>query len=52
MEHDTPEELVPGEVVDATRLARRGLLRTGERCSVSPLAVFAPADAEGTIRTM
>ena len=50
MEHDTPEEFAPGEAVDATRLARRGLLRTGERCSVSPLAVFVPADAEGTIR--
>jgi acetyltransferase-like isoleucine patch superfamily enzyme len=50
MVHDTLEELVPGEAVDATRLARRGLLRTGEGCTVSPLAVFVPADAEGTIR--
>jgi acetyltransferase-like isoleucine patch superfamily enzyme len=50
MEHDTPEEFVPGEAVDAARLARRGLLRTGGRCAVSPLAVFVPADAEGTIR--
>jgi acetyltransferase-like isoleucine patch superfamily enzyme len=50
MVHDTLEELAPGEAVDATRLARRGLLRTGEGCTVSPLAVFVPADAEGTIR--
>jgi acetyltransferase-like isoleucine patch superfamily enzyme len=50
MEHDTSEEFAPGEALDATRLVRRGLLRTGEGCTVSPLAVFVPADTEGTVR--
>lgn len=50
MVHDTLEELAPGEAVDAARLARHGLLRTGDGCTVSPLAVFVPADAEGTIQ--
>lgn len=40
----------PGEAVDAARLARCGLLRVGEGCVVSPLAVFIPADAEGATR--
>jgi acetyltransferase-like isoleucine patch superfamily enzyme len=40
----------PGEAVDAARLARRGLLRVGERSMISPLAVFVPADAEGTVQ--
>lgn len=51
MEHDRPDpEFAPGEAVDPARLARYGLLRTGEGCAVSPLAVFVPADAEGAIR--
>ncbi len=50
MEDYTPEVFVPGEAVDAARLARRGLLRAGKGCAVSPLAIFVPADAEGTIQ--
>ncbi len=51
MNHDAPDlGFAPGEAVDAARLARRGLLRIGERCMISPLAVFVPADAEGTVR--
>jgi acetyltransferase-like isoleucine patch superfamily enzyme len=50
MESYAPEDFVPGEAVDAARLARRGLLRAGKGCAVSPLATFVPADAEGTIR--
>src|SRR5438477_7963910 len=42
--------LAPGEAVDAARLARLGLLRSGEGCVISPLAVFIPADAEGATR--
>jgi acetyltransferase-like isoleucine patch superfamily enzyme len=42
--------LAPGEAVDAARLARLGLLRTGEGCVISPMAVFVPADAEGATR--
>jgi len=44
--------LAPGEAVDAARLARLGLLRTGEGCVISPLAVFVPADAEGATRAV
>jgi acetyltransferase-like isoleucine patch superfamily enzyme len=51
MQHAVPAtELSPGEAVDAARLARLGLLRAGEGCVISPLAVFIPADAEGTAR--
>jgi len=51
MNHDAPElGFVPGEAVDAARLARRGLLRVGETCMISALAVFVPADAEGKVR--
>jgi hypothetical protein len=32
------------------RLARLGLLRVGEGCTISPLAVFIAADAEGAAR--
>jgi acetyltransferase-like isoleucine patch superfamily enzyme len=42
--------LAPGEAVDAARLARLGLLRGGEGCIISPMAVFIPADAEGMVR--
>ena len=42
--------LAPGEAVDAARLARLGLLRTGGGCLISPMAVFIPADAEGATR--
>jgi acetyltransferase-like isoleucine patch superfamily enzyme len=42
--------LAPGEAVDAARLARLGLLRAGEGCMISPLAVFIPADAQGATR--
>lgn len=42
--------MAPGEAVDAARLSRLGLLRTGEGCVISPLAIFIPADPEGTVR--
>lgn len=42
--------LAPGEAVDAARLARLGLLRTGEGCVISPMAIFIPADAGGATR--
>jgi acetyltransferase-like isoleucine patch superfamily enzyme len=42
--------LAPGEAVDAARMSRLGLLRAGEGCVISPLAVFIPADAQGTAR--
>jgi acetyltransferase-like isoleucine patch superfamily enzyme len=51
MEHDMPgQAFAPGEAVDAARLSRCGLLRAGERCVISPLALFVPADADGTVR--
>jgi acetyltransferase-like isoleucine patch superfamily enzyme len=51
MNHDAPDlGFALGEAVDAARLARRGLLQVGERCMISPLAVFVPADAQGTVR--
>lgn len=50
MDHDTPDEFTPGEAVSAARLARCGLLTAGAGCAVSPLAVFVPADTQGTIR--
>ncbi|MCW2931342.1 MAG: hypothetical protein JWM19_2304, partial [Actinomycetia bacterium] len=40
----------PGETTDAATLARLGLLRVGEGCFLSPLAVFMPADALGVAR--
>jgi acetyltransferase-like isoleucine patch superfamily enzyme len=40
----------PGETTDAATLARLGLLRIGEGCSLSPLAAFMPADALGVSR--
>jgi acetyltransferase-like isoleucine patch superfamily enzyme len=40
----------PWQAVDGAVLARAGLLRAGTRCQISPLAVFVPADAEGTAR--
>lgn len=40
----------PGEAVNADRPGRLGLLRAREGCMISPLAVFVPADAEGTTR--
>jgi len=46
----TRAALAPGEAVDAARLARLGLLRAGEGCMISPLAVFVPADMAGTVR--
>jgi acetyltransferase-like isoleucine patch superfamily enzyme len=50
MQHDTSQEFAPGEAVSAARLAQLGLLKAGEGCTVSPLAVFVPADTEGTVR--
>ena len=50
MRHGTPENFAPSEAVGADRLVRCGLLRIGERCVISPLAVFVPADAEGAVR--
>ena len=52
MDHDTPDEFTPGEAVSATRLARCGLLTAGAGCAVSPLAVFVPADTQGTIQSV
>ena len=46
----TRAALAPGEAVDAARLARLGLLRAGEGCVISPLAVFIAADSEGAAR--
>jgi acetyltransferase-like isoleucine patch superfamily enzyme len=46
----TEAAFAPGEAVDAARLSRLGLLRAGEGCVISPLAVFMPADAEGVTR--
>jgi acetyltransferase-like isoleucine patch superfamily enzyme len=46
----TGATLAPGEAVDAARLSRLGLLRTGEGCVISPLAMFIPADTEGATR--
>ena len=40
----------PGEATDAAKLSRLGQLRTGEGCTISPLAVFMPADAQGVTR--
>jgi acetyltransferase-like isoleucine patch superfamily enzyme len=40
----------PGETTDAAMLSRLGLLRVGEGCLLSPLAVFMPADALGVSR--
>src|SRR5215475_12720767 len=42
--------IAPGEAADAARMLRLGLLQVGEGCVVSPLAVFIPADPQGTIR--
>lgn len=42
--------LAPGETTDAATLSRLGLLRIGEACTISPLAVFMPADAQGVTR--
>ena len=42
--------LAPGEAVDAARLDRLGLLQAGEGCVISPMAVFIPVDAAGTVR--
>jgi acetyltransferase-like isoleucine patch superfamily enzyme len=46
----TRAALAPGEAVDAAQLARLGLLRAGEGCVISPLAVFIAADSEGAAR--
>jgi hypothetical protein len=40
----------PGEATYAATLARLGLLRIGQGCTISPLAVFVPADAQGVNR--
>jgi len=40
----------PGETTDAATLSRLGLLRAGEGCTISPLAVFVPTDAQGVTR--
>jgi acetyltransferase-like isoleucine patch superfamily enzyme len=40
----------PGQATDAMTLSRSGLLRAGDSCQISPLAVFIPADALGVTR--
>ncbi len=45
-----PAAFRPGQGVDATMLSRSGLLRAGQGCLISPLAVFVPADAQGVTR--
>ena len=51
MNYQTGEPtFAPGETTDAATLARLGLLRVGEGCFLSPLAVFMPADALGVSR--
>src|SRR5712691_8505465 len=40
----------PGETVGAAELTRAGLLMLGEKVTIDATAVFAPADAEGTVR--
>jgi len=41
---------VPGEPTDAATVSRLGLLRAGEGCVISPLAVFVPTDSQGMSR--
>jgi UDP-3-O-[3-hydroxymyristoyl] glucosamine N-acyltransferase len=40
----------PGETVGAAELTRAGLLLMGEQVTIDATAVFAPVDAEGTVR--
>ena len=40
----------PGETAGAAELMRAGLLMLGEKVTIDATAVFAPADAEGTVR--
>jgi len=40
----------PGETAGAAELTRAGLLMLGEKVAIDATAVFAPADAEGTVR--
>jgi acetyltransferase-like isoleucine patch superfamily enzyme len=40
----------PWATADAAALSRSGLLRVGEGCMISPLAVFIPADAQQSVR--
>ncbi|HTU72928.1 MAG TPA: DapH/DapD/GlmU-related protein [Trebonia sp.] len=51
MMHQASEAaFAPGETTDAETLSRLGLLRAGEGCVISPLAVFVPADSQGVSR--
>jgi acetyltransferase-like isoleucine patch superfamily enzyme len=43
-------EAAPGAEMSAAQLDRAGLLRVGAGASISPYAVFLPADAQGTVR--
>jgi acetyltransferase-like isoleucine patch superfamily enzyme len=50
MHQESEPAFAPGETTDASTLSRLGLLRIGEGCSISPHAVFVPADAQGVTR--